>query len=66
MPVLGRKGKQVLVPIKGMVPSPTTVIRGCPFAERCPHVKDICLEREPALAEVAPGHLAACWLHINP
>ncbi len=66
VPVLGRKGKQALVPIKGMVPSPTEAIRSCPFAERCPHVKDICREREPALTEIAPGHLAACWLHSNP
>ncbi|MCS6848525.1 MAG: ABC transporter ATP-binding protein [Anaerolineae bacterium] len=66
VPVLGRKGKQALVPIKGMVPSPTEAIRGCPFAERCPHVMDICRERAPALTEVAPGHLAACWLHSNP
>ncbi|BCX04321.1 MAG: ABC transporter ATP-binding protein [Candidatus Roseilinea sp.] len=66
VPVLGRKGKQALVPIKGMVPSPTEAIRGCPFAERCPHVKEICREREPVLTEVAPGHLAACWLHSNP
>ncbi len=66
VPVLGRKGKQMLVPIKGMVPSPTETIRGCPFAARCPHVMDICREREPALVEVAPGHSAACWLHSNP
>ncbi len=65
VPVLGRKGKQILAPIKGMVPSPTQMIRGCPFAERCPHVMDICREREPTLTEIAPGHTAACWLHNN-
>jgi peptide/nickel transport system ATP-binding protein/oligopeptide transport system ATP-binding protein len=63
VPVLGWKGKQTLVPIKGMVPSPTEVIPGCPFAARCPHVMDVCRERKPALEEIAPGHLAACWLH---
>jgi oligopeptide/dipeptide ABC transporter ATP-binding protein len=65
VPVLGRKGKQVLVPIKGMVPSPTEVIRGCPFAPRCPHVMNICREQTPALEEVEPGHTAACWLHTK-
>ncbi len=65
VPVLGRKGKQVLVPIKGMVPSPTENIRGCPFAARCPQVMDICREQLPALEEIAPGHLAACWLHTK-
>jgi oligopeptide/dipeptide ABC transporter ATP-binding protein len=61
VPVLGRKAKH-LVPIKGMVPSPTEVIQGCPFASRCPHAMKIC-EEIPPLKEVAPGHLAACWLH---
>lgn len=63
VPVLGQKGRQVLVPIKGMVPSPTEVIPGCPFAPRCPHVMNICRERLPPLEEAAPGHWAACWLH---
>jgi oligopeptide/dipeptide ABC transporter ATP-binding protein len=64
VPVLGRT-KHKLVPIRGMVPSPTTKIRGCPFAPRCPHVMDICREQTPALEEAAPGHLAACWLHVK-
>jgi len=63
VPVLGRKSKQVLVPIKGMVPSPTEVIKGCPFAPRCPHVMTICRDEQPLLKEYAPGHYAACWLH---
>jgi peptide/nickel transport system ATP-binding protein/oligopeptide transport system ATP-binding protein len=63
VPVLGRKGKQVLVPIKGMVPSATEVIQGCPFAPRCPHVMDICRQHRPPLEEIDAGHLAACWLH---
>jgi len=65
VPVLGRKGKQVLAPIKGMVPSPTEVIRGCPFAARCPHVMEICRDQDPALREIASGHFAACWLHSS-
>jgi oligopeptide/dipeptide ABC transporter ATP-binding protein len=66
VPVLGRKGKNVLVPIKGMVPTPTEVIPGCPFAPRCPRVMpNICNERKPVLQEAAPGHLVSCWLH-NP
>jgi oligopeptide/dipeptide ABC transporter ATP-binding protein len=63
VPVLGRKGRQMLVPIKGMVPSPTAQIKGCPFADRCPHVMPHCREQRPELKEHAPGHWAACWLH---
>jgi len=63
VPVLGRKGKNHLVPIQGMVPSPTQSIPGCPFAPRCPRVMKICHERQPTLNEVRPGHQAACWLY---
>jgi oligopeptide/dipeptide ABC transporter ATP-binding protein len=63
VPVLGKKGRKRLVPIRGMVPSPSEQIRGCAFAARCPHVMKICREETPLLGEVRPGHQAACWLH---
>ena len=66
VPVLGRKGKKALEPIKGMVPTPTDEIRGCPFAPRCPRVMNICRERMPALREAAPRHTTACWLYEQP
>jgi oligopeptide/dipeptide ABC transporter ATP-binding protein len=63
VPVLGRKGQQALVPIKGIVPTPTMEIRGCPFAPRCPKVMDICREQQPVLRDAGPGHQTACWLY---
>ena len=63
VPVLGRKGQQNLVPIKGMVPLPTDKIRGCAFAARCPPVMKICREQQPVLRDVRPGHQTACWLY---
>ncbi len=66
VPVLGRKGKKALEPIKGMVPTPTDEIRGCPFAPRCPRVMNICRERMPVLREAAPRHTTACWLYDQP
>jgi oligopeptide/dipeptide ABC transporter ATP-binding protein len=62
VPVLGRKGRKVLVPIKGMVPTPTDVIPGCAFAPRCPRATETCREQQPLLREVRPGHQTACWL----
>jgi oligopeptide/dipeptide ABC transporter ATP-binding protein len=62
VPVLGKKKKQTLVPIKGMVPSPTEAIPGCAFAPRCPQVMEIC-EEPPPLKEAQPGHQVACWLY---
>lgn len=63
VPVLGRKGKKVLEPIKGIVPTPTSEIRGCAFAPRCPRVMSICREQTPRLREITPGHKTACWLY---
>jgi peptide/nickel transport system ATP-binding protein/oligopeptide transport system ATP-binding protein len=63
VPVLGRKEKKVLVPIKGMVPTPTSIPPGCPFAPRCPRAMDICREQQPKLLEVQPGHQVSCWLY---
>jgi len=63
VPVLGRKEKKNLEPIKGIVPMPTDIIPGCAFAPRCPHAMKICHEQKPVLREVHPGHTAACWLY---
>jgi oligopeptide/dipeptide ABC transporter ATP-binding protein len=65
VPVLGKKGRKRLVPIRGMVPSPTETIRGCAFAARCPHVMKVCRETTPPLLEARTGHQVACWLHNN-
>ena len=63
VPVFGRKGDKVLVPIKGMVPTPTDVIPGCAFEPRCPRAMDICNKEIPELIDVEPGHQVACWLY---
>jgi len=63
IPIIGKKGKKQLIPIKGMVPLPTEQITGCAFAARCPNVMKICHEKEPVLRDVNPGHQAACWLY---
>jgi oligopeptide/dipeptide ABC transporter ATP-binding protein len=64
VPVFGRKReKRVLVPITGMVPTPTEEIVGCAFAPRCPRAMEVCGVEEPVLKEVEPGHLVSCWLY---
>jgi len=51
--------------LKGDVPSPINPPSGCRFHARCPWAIDECKVREPALAEIAPHHYAAC-IRINP
>jgi peptide/nickel transport system ATP-binding protein/oligopeptide transport system ATP-binding protein len=63
VPVFGRKGEKVLVPIKGMVPTPSDEIVGCAFAPRCPKAMDICTRTEPEIMEQDKGHHVACWLY---
>ena len=63
VPVLGRKGDKMLVPIRGMVPNSMDEIRGCAFADRCPQAMEICWEERPAFKEHESGHAVACWLH---
>ena len=51
---------QRLASIEGTVPDLRAPPTGCRFAPRCPFVVARC-ETTPPLAEVAPGHLSACW-----
>ncbi|MEU8269037.1 ABC transporter ATP-binding protein [Sphaerisporangium sp. NPDC049002] len=54
-------GKETpLVPIEGNPPSLAELPPGCPFEPRCPMAVPECVAAEPPLAEVAPGHRAAC------
>jgi len=49
--------------------APPSLVRppsGCRFHPRCPHAMDICSQETPASVTVAPGHTAACWLHVDP
>jgi peptide/nickel transport system ATP-binding protein/oligopeptide transport system ATP-binding protein len=62
IPALTKK-KERLKPIKGVVPDPYNLPKGCPFEPRCPHAMDICREQMPPLKAYKPNHKAACWLY---
>jgi peptide/nickel transport system ATP-binding protein len=46
--------------LQGEIPNPANPPTGCYFHPRCRYVKDICRVNPPPLAEVGPGHFAAC------
>ena len=48
------------VVLSGDVPSPANPPSGCRFHTRCPVADAACKASDPRLAEVAPGHHAAC------
>ncbi|MEO7855297.1 MAG: ABC transporter ATP-binding protein [Rubrivivax sp.] len=61
--------EQRLVPIMGQPPDLSRLPAGCPFAPRCAHVRDGCLQERPPLRDVAgsgepgaPRHQVACVL----
>ena len=69
MPRLGdrrRRQAQRLHEIPGTVPSLTETTIGCKFADRCPHMFDVCRNQQPPLFEVGDGQRARCWLKRYP
>jgi peptide/nickel transport system ATP-binding protein len=50
-----------LRPIKGLMPDPTNLPKGCKFFERCPNAADQCAIQIPGVMEAASGHLIKCF-----
>ncbi len=58
--------KRRLEVIKGMVPDPYAVLKGCSFHPRCPDAIDgVCDQVEPTNIEAEPGHLVRCHLYAE-
>ena len=51
---------------RGAPPSVEALPSGCRFHPRCPHAMDVCKRQAPPNVVVASGHIAACWLHVDP
>jgi oligopeptide/dipeptide ABC transporter ATP-binding protein len=66
IPVLGRVQDELAV-IPGTVPNLIGLPQGCRFAARCrarvEHDLTVCMDQQPDLIEVVPGHSVRCWLH---
>ena len=61
-PITERKRRRIV--LKGEVPSPDRQYPGCPFADRCPIVRDECRRSPPPLEGIAgsvDAHRAACF-----
>jgi peptide/nickel transport system ATP-binding protein len=58
--------KHRLNEIPGTVPSLTEHIVGCKFADRCPHVFEVCKKQQPEIFQIRGGQKARCWLKHYP
>jgi peptide/nickel transport system ATP-binding protein len=56
-------GEEDVTSIAGAPPRLDRVIPGCPFQPRCDRAFEPCPTTDPALIEVATGHVAACLLN---
>jgi peptide/nickel transport system ATP-binding protein len=64
IPKIGRRSRQKLDTIKGMVPDPYNIPPGCTFHTRCPsYMPGVCDVTEPKMVDVGNGHLVSCLLH---
>jgi peptide/nickel transport system ATP-binding protein len=61
------KPGQTLISIEGYPPDLVEPPQGCRFASRCPFAQERCVQQEPPLIEVVPGHFAAChrWQEVD-
>ena len=68
IPVLGKKfigGRKRLEEIPGVVPSLFDMPRGCRFNLRCPHVMDICREKQAPMIQLGPHRQVMCWMKAS-
>jgi len=61
LPRLGTDPATPLPIIPGQVPSLYDLPRGCRFQDRCPDVRPVCRQEEPALLTPSPGGTVRCW-----
>ncbi|MGD1993114.1 MAG: dipeptide ABC transporter ATP-binding protein [Anaerolineae bacterium] len=62
IPIPNPRVERERVILEGDVPSPIDPPSGCRFHPRCPKAMGICSQSEPALVEVEPDHMVACYL----
>jgi len=62
LPRLDHDSHRRLTSIDGLPPVLFEKPTFCPFAPRCPYVRERCWQENPPLIQVAPDHFAACWV----
>jgi oligopeptide/dipeptide ABC transporter ATP-binding protein len=64
IPKLGQRRGQRLESIRGTVPDPYAIPKGCSFHPRCPQrIRGVCDQEMPPWLEIEPGHKVRCVLY---
>ncbi len=66
LPQLNTEPGTRLKSIPGSPPDLANLAAGCPFADRCPHLMEICRVGDPAAREVVSGQWTRCHLYSEP
>jgi len=57
--------QDMLAVMRGTVPDPYALPKGCPFHPRCESRMPVCSEDRPVpTTEVSPGHSVRCYLYV--
>ncbi len=62
MPGVDANREERLYSIPGQPPGLSMHPANCPFAPRCEHAFDRCLQENPPIQDLGGGHQVACWL----
>lgn len=62
VPRLDIKSKEELYSLGGTPPDLLLPLVGCPFASRCEHAMEICIEQKPEETNLSKTHKTYCWL----
>ncbi len=60
-PIKAKSNQRII--LKGELPSPINMPKGCKFSDRCPKVMDICKREVPKVYEPKEGHFVSCHLY---
>lgn len=61
IPRVDAEEQKRLFSIKGKLPSPIFIPKGCSFSPRCAYAFDTCSEQSPSLEDNGKGHFVSCW-----
>lgn len=64
LPNIEKRG-EMLIPIKGLMPDPTNLPKGCQFHPRCMYAQEACSIKVPMVKQLSDTHYVSCLAYEN-